>query len=119
MAGDCSMVHRCNILVFEVFFLPITCAFMCINIRHTKGISTNIVHVRVTRGHYSNLSTSKNQSLDCLRDDKTSRLLMILELAIGMPVMCTKDNSGPKEFTNGTCHWIPVANNCNYTLPNH
>jgi hypothetical protein len=27
---------------------------------------------------------------------------MILELVIRMPVMCTKNNSGPKEVTNGT-----------------
>jgi hypothetical protein len=49
-----------------------------------------------------NLSISKHQSFNYLRDDKTSCLPMILELAIGMPIMCIKNNFGPKEVANGT-----------------
>jgi hypothetical protein len=42
------------------------------------------------------------QSLNCLRDDKTNNLLMILELGMGMFIMCKKNNYGPKEITNDT-----------------
>ncbi len=33
---------------------------------------------------------------------QNSRLPMILELTIGMPIMCTKNNFEPKEVDNGT-----------------
>jgi hypothetical protein len=49
-------------------------------------------HAWVTRGHRSTLSASEMRSLNCLQDDKTNRLPMVLELAIGMPVMCTKNH---------------------------
>ncbi len=84
------------------FFLPITCAFMYITICHTKGISTNTIPCSFTKGCCLNLSISKHQSFNYLRDDKTSCLPMILELAIGMPIMCIKNNFGPKEVANGT-----------------
>ncbi len=84
------------------FFLPITCAFMYITICHTKGISTNTIPCSFTKGCCLNLSISKHQSFNYLRDDKTSCLPMILELAIGMPIMCIKNNFGPMEVANGT-----------------
>ncbi len=37
---------------------------------------------------------------------------MMLELAIGMPIMCTKKNFGPKEVANGT-----LGNVIGYQLP--
>jgi len=55
-------------------------------------------HVRVTRGHYLIISILERQSLNCLRNDKTSHVLMILELAMGMPIMCTKNNSRHKSL---------------------
>jgi hypothetical protein len=48
------------------------------------------------------LSVLKRQSLKCLRDDKTRHLLMILELGMGMLIMCKKNNYGPKEIANNT-----------------
>ncbi len=38
----------------------------------------------------------------CLHDGKTSHLPMILELVVGMPIMCTKFFFGPKEVINDT-----------------
>ncbi len=59
-------------------------------------------HVCVTRGHHLTFSILAHQSLKCLRNDKTSCLPMILELAVGMPIMCTKNNSRPMEVANRT-----------------
>jgi hypothetical protein len=42
----------------------------------------------------------KHQLLLC--NDKTNHLPMILELVVGMPIMCTKNNFGPKEVINNT-----------------
>jgi hypothetical protein len=58
-------------------------------------------HASVMRGHLSILSTPKHQSLNCLCDDKTSSLPMVLELVVGMPIMCTKYNYGLMEVANG------------------
>jgi hypothetical protein len=55
-------------------------------------------HTRVIWGRHSTLTASERRSLNCLRDDKTNWLLMVLELAIGMPVICTKNNSGPRQM---------------------
>jgi hypothetical protein len=47
-------------------------------------------HAWVTRGQRSILFALEHRSLNCLCNDKTSRLLMILELVVRMPIMCTK-----------------------------
>jgi hypothetical protein len=38
---------------------------------------------------------------------------MVLELVVGMPVMCTKKNLGPREVANGTLKHV-----VGYQLPN-
>jgi hypothetical protein len=59
-------------------------------------------HAWETRGHRSILSTPEHRSLNYLYNDKTSCLPMILELVVGMPIMCTKNNYRPMEVANGT-----------------
>jgi hypothetical protein len=49
-----------------------------------------------------------------LGDNKTNCLPMELELAMGMPVMCTKNNLGQREVVDGTL-WHVVG----YQLPNN
>jgi len=64
---------------------------MCETISHIQFPPIQF-HVRVTRGHYLIIFILKCQSLNCLCDEKTSHVLMILELVVGMHVMCTKKN---------------------------
>ncbi len=58
-------------------------------------------HACVTRGHCSIISVLEHWSLKCSHNE-TSRLPMILELVVGMPIMCTKNNSRPTKVANGT-----------------
>jgi hypothetical protein len=81
---------------------------------HTKGTSTNTIPCSCHQGLPLILFVYEHRSLNCLRDDKTNHLPMILELVIKMPITCKKNNFGPKEIINGTlgsCHWLPVVKN--------
>ena len=48
------------------------------------------------------LSVAQQTSLRCLRDDKTSGMPIVSEMAIGMPVQCTKNLSRSLKLANGT-----------------
>jgi len=57
------------------------------------------LYVQVTRGHHLIISILECQSLNYLHNDKTSHVLMILELIVGMLVMCTNKNSRHKSLS--------------------
>jgi hypothetical protein len=67
-------------------------------------------HVQNTRGHHLIIFVLECQSFDCLCNDKTSHVLMILELVVGMPIMCTKINSKHKLLM--TLWVMLLATNC-------
>ncbi len=103
------------------FELPSNCS--CAKLFFIQKESPPIqFHVCVTKGHHLILFVPERWSLNCLHHEKTICLLMILELVVEMPIMCTKNNSRPKEVVNGTLGHVigyQLPKNCNYTSPNH
>lgn len=70
-------------------------------------------HAVITKGPFSTLLAFERQSLNCFLNDKTNYLPMVLELVVSMSIMCTKNNSRPKEVANGTLRHV-----VGYQLPN-
>jgi hypothetical protein len=60
------------------------------------------LHVHIARGCHLTFTILECQNYICLNNDKTNHLPMISELVVGMPIMCTKNNVGPKEVFKGT-----------------
>ena len=64
------------------------------------------IPAKISRGMRSTLSQANRRSLYSLRYDKTDKLPMVCHLAVGMPVMCTKNVAPNLLLCNGTLAYV-------------